>query len=34
MYTGGTPVALVGVHNRPLHDQYYSERRVTDLKRA
>ena len=24
MYTGGTPVAPVGVHNPPFRDQHYS----------
>ena len=32
MYTGGTPVAPVGVPKRPLHDQHYSEKRVAGLK--
>ena len=32
MYTGGTPVAPVGVQNPPFRDQHYSERRVTGLQ--
>jgi len=32
MYTGGTPVAPVGVHNRPFRDQHHSEKSATGLK--
>jgi hypothetical protein len=32
MYTGGTPVAPVGVQKRQFYDQHHSEKSATGLK--